>query len=90
MADLAALPFRPVRIATDQPGRVRAVGSVREAAECLVAGWPEKGRGEAYRAALQATYNAIGETLAPEVARLAFIAAAKEAGIFVREGDGRR
>jgi hypothetical protein len=55
MVDLAPLPFRPtVCITTARPGQLRAVGSVREAAEVLVVGWPEKGRGEAYRAALQA------------------------------------
>jgi len=82
----AALAFRAVVVETDVIGRLRTINSVRDAAEMLVVGWPTKGRGEAYRAALQATYNAIGETLAPAVARMAFIAAAKEAGIFVREG----
>ena len=66
------------------------VGSARRAAECLIEGWPTEGRGPAYTAAIKACLTAIEGAGDVEVARQAFIAAAKEVGIFVREGDGRR
>ena len=63
------------------------VGSARRAAECLIEGsWPTEGRGPAYGAAVKACLAAVEGTGDVEAARKAFIAAAKEAGIFVREG----
>ena len=86
MADLPTLPFAPVVIETSAPRRLRAVDSAREAAECLIGGWPKGRRGRAYIAGLGAMNAALGGRLDAETARAAFIAAAKEAGIFVREG----
>jgi hypothetical protein len=70
-------------------GRQRIVGSVRTAADCLISGWPIEGRGEAYRAALQACYEAVAGEIDVEAARQAFLLAAQEVGIYVREGEGR-
>jgi len=42
---IAVRPFAPVTIETAQVGRLRMETSVREAAECLLEDWPEKGRG---------------------------------------------
>jgi Protein of unknown function (DUF982) len=66
-----------------------AAQSVREAAEWLLSNWPAEGRGPAYAGALQACLDALAVKLSTDKARLAFIAAAREADIFVRAA-GRR
>ena len=76
-------PFAGVTIETHVVGRMRTVTSVGEAAEVLLHDWPEA-EGEAYRGALHACYEALEGELDVEDARDAFIAAAQEAGIFVR------
>jgi hypothetical protein len=76
---------RPVVIETNVVGRHRVVGSVREAAECLVSGWPHKGRGRAYLVALSLCHETLVRDGDAEPARQAFIAAANEVGVFVRE-----
>jgi hypothetical protein len=82
--------FSPcVVIETKVAGRLRAVGSVREAAEILISSWPTSGRGNCYLAALQACHDALGGKLDTEAARQAFIAAAKEVDVFVREAPVR-
>ena len=83
----SARPFkRQVVIATPSaPGQERRIRSVREAAACLVNDWPEKGRGTAYRAALISCHAALDGTATPESAQRAFVRAAMEVDIFVRE-----
>ena len=88
MTVLAALTFSVIVVATDDVGRLRSVGSVRDAAQMLVADWPAEKRGNAYRNACEVTYQALGGKGDVEGARQAFIFAATAAGIFVREGDG--
>ena len=78
--------YRTIVIETRKPGRLRVVGSAREAAEALVRDWPEGGRGPATSAATWACLAALEGTGPVEKAREAFIAAAKEANIFVRAG----
>jgi hypothetical protein len=58
------------------------------AAECLVAGWPQR-NAWVYLDALIAAEEALSEGLKAEPARQAFIAAAKEGGVFVREASVR-
>jgi hypothetical protein len=82
---ISSIPFRRVLVETEM-GRRCAVGSVREAAECLVDDWPTEGRGRAYQIACIICRRALAGYAAAEPARLAFIAAAKEVDIFVREG----
>ena len=77
-------PLTPLVVET-APMCFRMVNSVRDAAEMLVKGWPEEGRGPAYRAALQACHDALAGSAKPAVARAAFMAAAREAGIIVRD-----
>ena len=86
MALNAALPFRSVIVETATAGRLRGIASVREATQLLVGDWPVEKRGSAWRNACEAAYAALGGTLEPCTARTAFIRAAQEAGIFVREG----
>jgi hypothetical protein len=65
---------------------VREVGSVREAAECLLdKSWPKVRRGKAHRAAGGACHAALGGRLDAESVRLALVLAAEEAGFSVRE-----
>jgi hypothetical protein len=85
MATPTALPFRAVIVETDTIGGQRTVGSVREAAEGLVANWPRDARGQRYVNAVEAAYAALDGRLEAETSPKAFICAAKEAGLFVRE-----
>ena len=71
-------------IRTSRIGRLRNVGSVAEAAEYLVGSdWPR--RGAQHCAAATACLQALAGEISPEAARQAFIAAAREAGIFIGE-----
>lgn len=68
------------------PGQLRNITNTRQVAELLTGLWPAKHRGIQYTTAIKAwmAHNE-GRTDADEV-RKAFIAAAKDAKIFVREG----
>jgi Protein of unknown function (DUF982) len=78
-----------VVIETRRPGALHNVGSVREAAECLVSStWP-KPRGPADIAAARACHDCLAGQTPTEPARQAFIAAAREAGILVGEAQPR-
>ena len=74
----------------DRAGLLRRVGSVREAAEALLGHWPKEGRGPMFFEALRACHEALAGKLMTEEARQAFIEAALEAGIYVREVPLRR
>ena len=64
-------------------GSQRNVGSVREAAECLIGiHWPRP-RGARHRAAEEACLRAHAGEIPPEAARQAFVEAAREAGILI-------
>lgn len=77
--------FEVVTIESDRPGARLNVTNTLQVAELLVEKWPEM-RGSAYRKAIQAMLtHTTGEATLDDI-RAAFIAAAKEAGIFVREG----
>jgi len=78
--------YRTVVIETRTPGRLRVVGSVREAAKAFLGDWPAKGGGPATSAATSACLAALQGTGSIEKARAAFIAAAKSVDVFVREG----
>jgi hypothetical protein len=70
-------------------GSQRNVGSVREAAECLIGiHWPRP-RGPKSRAAERACLRAHAGEIAPEAARQAFMEAAGEAGILIGEAPVR-
>jgi hypothetical protein len=70
-------------------GSRRNVGSVREAAACLLdEKWP-KPRGPKSRAAAEACLQALAGEILPEAARQAFIAAAREAGVLIGEASVR-
>jgi len=57
-----------------------------KAAAVLIEGWPEDRRGPKYRAALRACMDVMEQRKGVAGARKAFIAAAKEAHLFVRAG----
>jgi hypothetical protein len=70
-------------------GMWRNVGLVQEAAEILVSShWP-KPRGPRHREAAEACLQALAGEINPEIARLAFMAAAHEAGILIGEAPVR-
>jgi Protein of unknown function (DUF982) len=75
----------PVVIEFGHAGLLQPVRSVRDARDCLASGWPTGGRGRAYIAALEACQDALADELDTDAARQAFIAAAAEVGVFVRE-----
>jgi Protein of unknown function (DUF982) len=77
--------FEVVTIESRSPGIQLNVTDAQRAAEILSWEWPER-RGNAYARAVQISMaHFAGLALATDV-RDAFIAAAKEARIFVREG----
>lgn len=77
----------PVTIETEATGRERVVTDTIQAAEILLRRWPDDGRGQKYRAALRACMDAMEQRRAVASARKAFVAAAKDAHIFVRAGS---
>lgn len=80
-----------VTVETGKSGRPRVVKSTVQAALLLVDRWPDKDRGPKYRYALRACMDAMEGRKAVASARRAFIGAAKEAELYVRNGDiGRR
>jgi Protein of unknown function (DUF982) len=79
----------PVIIEFGHAGLLQPVRSVRDARDCLASGWPTGGRGRAYIAALEACQDALANELGTEAARQAFIAAAAEVGISVRDTPAR-
>jgi hypothetical protein len=86
MADLKSLPFSSC-VVVETPGScgvLRRVGSVREAAECLLHGWPDQ-KGMGHRLALKACYLALKGEGTVYGAHSAFVMAAMEDGNFVRE-----
>src|SRR5690606_35413216 len=70
-----------------RPGRIHMVGSAREAAEKLLFEWPGDREAAKHRAARRACLRALEGLADARKARLAFEAAAKDAGILV---DGVR
>jgi Protein of unknown function (DUF982) len=72
--------FRPVSIEI-KPGKYRTISSVQDAAE-LVLSWPQ---GRKRLAAMAECLAALEGPGLPEKVRQCFIAAAEEAGVFVRE-----
>ena len=79
-------PFAPLSVEDpDRLGVMRGVRSVADAAEILVARWPKDGRGRLYGEALETCYAALDGSGSAKKARAAFIAAAGEVGLLVRD-----
>jgi hypothetical protein len=87
MANLASLPFptcvviEPLR----EHGPMRRIGSAREAAEVLLYQWPPIAKKQRHGEATLACYFALNGEGTVEAAHAAFIAAAKDAGLFLWE-----
>lgn len=78
--------FEPVTIETDQPGRHFNVTNIQQIAMRLTTRWPAARKGSAYRKAVHACMAHLDGNRNVDAVRSAFIEAAKEADIFVREG----
>jgi hypothetical protein len=69
------------------PGRFRYVTTVNGLAEILLAEtWPKRS-GRAYFVALRACLNCLSDQCEPEIPHKAFLAAAKDAKVFIRPGQ---
>lgn len=77
---------RPVTIATEETGRFLTVTGTAQAAEFLLNRWPEYRRGTAYRSALLALVEVMEQRKPVDVARKAFVEAARKARVLIREG----
>lgn len=77
--------FEAVTVETDQPGRLVNITNTRQVAERLTNSWPGT-PGVAYTRAVKACMDHIIGKKDAGAVRRAFIGAAKEADIFVREG----
>ncbi len=75
-----------VFVEDSRSGGIQAVGSVREAEDCLRKNWPKSAHGARYAAAIQACRGSRDGELPTERARRALLEAAREVGILVREG----
>jgi hypothetical protein len=73
----------PVTVETAILGRFATISSTERAAEFLLNEWPDTIEGQAYTAAAQILVEAHQGRATISEARRAFIAAAREAGIFV-------
>lgn len=80
--------FDFVTIKSNQLGRYTNVTSVCQAADILTSSWPVDGIGKAYFAAVRVCMDQLRGNANAEAVRKAFVAAAKEAGIFVSEREG--
>ena len=76
----------PLIVETTMPGEFRRLASVSQAAVFMMERWPEE-RGPRYRAALRACTGRLTSKDDVENARRAFLAAAKEAGLMVKDED---
>lgn len=74
-----------VTVETERLGRMMTVTGTAQAAQFLLERWPEK-RGPKYRTAVKAMMDVMEQRKAVATARKAFVAAAKEADVFVKEG----
>jgi hypothetical protein len=80
---LTAVFSRPVVVALGYDGKVRRIGSPREAAECLTSwSWPDKS-GVQFENAIGMCLKALAGERSPEEARSAFLAAARRAHVLV-------
>jgi hypothetical protein len=75
-------PFPPVTIESHRLGKPKNICSVTEAAEFLLMKWPIH-EGQKLKVARQRCFDALNGKASAADARSAFIAAAKEADIFV-------
>ncbi|MFD1744261.1 DUF982 domain-containing protein [Rhizobium helianthi] len=73
-----------VSLALDGPGQFRTIKTLQEASWALIDDWPLE-EGEELDKALLIFEAALKGKKSPEAARMAFIAAAHEAGIEIRE-----
>jgi len=74
----------PVELELHGIGKYRIVTGTKHAAECLLTLWPVDD-GKAYQQALSECFAALDGQKPPEAARQAFIEAADEAHIYVRQ-----
>ncbi|MGH7004677.1 MAG: DUF982 domain-containing protein [Alphaproteobacteria bacterium] len=79
-------PFKSVTLATKYAGRYRTISSVEEAGEFMLYDWPTE-KGPLHLKARTACLDVMLKALDIKFARDAFIAAAKESGIYIREGS---
>jgi hypothetical protein len=75
--------FKPVKVRTLDSDRPRRLTSLPEATEFILLSWPAH-QSPTLENARQQCLDAISGKVPVEVARAAFIAAAKESGIYVR------
>ncbi|MDX3929274.1 MAG: DUF982 domain-containing protein [Shinella sp.] len=75
---------KPITYEENDRGGYRTIGSTEEAARVLLTKWPVK-EGKAYLRAQKVCLDVMEGKRKPEEARRAFLKAAEEAGVFVRE-----
>jgi hypothetical protein len=76
----------PLIVETSKPGEFRRLASVAQVAVFMMERWPEE-HGPRYRTALRACTGRLTSKDDVENARRAFLAAAKEAGLVVKNED---
>lgn len=79
----------PVIVEPGVIGRFRIVRGLVDALDVLDGRWPEDRKGQAHEAAVASCRSALDGAIETAVARRAFVAAAKEAGILLERRDLR-
>lgn len=75
-------PFKPVTVMTSKPGQSRGIGTAYDAAVFILDQWPERG-GPKLTTAKQILLKCLAGECSAAVARVAFIEAARESGLYV-------
>ena len=75
---------KPITYEEDTRGGFRTIASAEEAALALLTRWPVK-EGKAFFEAQRACLDVLEDKKPPDTSRAAFLKAAEEAGVFVRD-----
>ncbi|MBZ9600780.1 DUF982 domain-containing protein [Phyllobacterium chamaecytisi] len=75
--------FSPVTVMSRRPGQMINIGTAYDAAKFLLEEWPPERGGPLVLVAMQALHDCLAGQLAPAIARVAFIEAARQANIYV-------
>lgn len=76
--------FMPLKLTSTVGREEIVVGSVEDAARELLTAWPDDG-GDKFYEAVKACLDCLHEAVRPDSARIAFVQAAREAGIQIEQ-----
>lgn len=75
--------FAPVTVLTSMPGMMVEIGTAYDAAKFILEEWPADEDGPKLDTCKEILWKCLAGECSPAVARVAFVEAAREAGIFI-------